>query len=105
MGSWSVPSGSGGRVDPGGRGHLGAIRDISHREPGVPGAGEQRRDRRDAPTVRRDVTFGAVCVAQRLARRGEQGIAVVAVVVSGVAGGSNECGRRTWEIQALAMSG
>jgi hypothetical protein len=29
----------------------------------------------------------------------------MAVAVSGVAGGSDECGRRTWEIQALAMSG
>ena len=104
MGGRSVPGGSGRRIHPCSRDTWRSIRNRGDRKPGEPGFGEQRRDRRDTPTVRREVTLGAVCVAQRLARRGELGIATVAMVVTGVAGGSDTSCRRTWKVQALAMA-
>lgn len=105
MSGGSVPGGPGWRIHPCGRDARRTIPDLGDCEPGEPCSDKERRNRRDAPTVRRDVTLGAVRVAQRLARRGELGIATVAMVVPGVAGGGDKSRRRTWEIQALAMAG
>lgn len=104
MGGRSVPGGSGRRIHPCSRDTWRSIRNRGDRKPGEPGFGQQRRNRRDAPTVRRDVTLGAVRVAQCLARRGELSIAPVAMVVPGVGGGSDKRRRRAWEIQALAVA-
>ena len=100
MGGGPVPGGSGRRVDPGGRGYTHTIRDVSHREPGEPCSGKQGWDRGDAPAVCRDVTFGAVRIAQRLVRRGKSGVAVVAV--AGIRGGH---GRGARKIQTGVMAG
>jgi hypothetical protein len=104
MGGRSVPGASGRRIHPCGRDTWRSIRNRGDRKPGEPCLGQQRRNRRNAPTVRREVALGAVRVAQRLARRGELGIATVAMVVTGVAGGSDKSCRRTWKGQALAMA-
>lgn len=104
MGGRSVPGGPGWRIHPCGRDAPRTIPDLGDCEPGEPCSDKERRNRRDAPTVRRDVTRGAVRVAQCLARRGELGIAAVAMVVSGVGGGSDKRRRRAWEIQALAVA-
>lgn len=104
MGGRSVPGGPGWRIHPCGRDAPRTIPDLGDCEPGEPCSDEERRNRRDAPTVRRDVTRGAVLVAQCLARRGELGIAAVAMVVLGVGGGSDKRRRRAWEIQAVAMA-
>lgn len=102
MGGWSVPGGPGRRVDPCGCGARRTVRNLGDREPGEPCSDKQRRNRKDAPTIRRDIALGAVRVAQRLARRGDLGIAAMAVI--GLRGGC-ECGRRAREIQAIAMAG
>lgn len=105
MGGRPVPRGPGWRVHPCGRGARRTIRNLGDRKPGEPCSDKQRRNRRNAPAIRREVTLGAVCAAQRLARRVNLGIAAVAMVVMGVGGGSDKRRRRAWEIQALAMAG
>ena len=104
MGGRSVPGGPGWRIHPCGRDAPRTIPDLGDCEPGEPCSDKERRNRRDAPTVRRDVTRGAVLVAQCLARRGELGIAAVVMVMLAVGGGSDKCRRRAWEIQALAVA-
>lgn len=104
MGGWPVPGRTGRPVDPCGPDTRSAIRDLGDREPGERCSDKERRNRKDAPTVRRDVTLGAVCVAQRLVRRGELGIAAVAMVVTGVGGRGDGHRRRAWKIQAIAMT-
>ena len=105
MSGGAVPGGPGWRIYPCGRDTRCTIPTLGDCEPREPCSDKERRNRRDAPTVRRDATLGAVRVAQGLARRGELGIATVAMVVTCVTGGSDKSRRRTWEIQALAMAG
>lgn len=104
MGGRSVPGGPGWRIHPCGRDAPRTIPDLGDCEPGEPCSDKERRNRRDAPTVRRDVTRGAVRVAQCLARRGELGATTVTVVVVGVRVG-RDCGGCGLEIQTAAMTG
>lgn len=104
MGSGSVPGGPGRRVDPRGRGHRNAIRDAGHREPGQPCPGKQGGNRGCAPAVRRDVVLGAMRIAQRLARRGKLGVAIMAVAMASIRGG-RDFARWVRETQAAVMSG
>ncbi len=87
----SVPGRRGWRIDPCGRNPGATVRDFRDREPGEPHADKQRRNRRDASAVCREVAFAAVRGTQCLVSRGKLGATTVTVVVVGVRVG-RDCG-------------
>ena len=100
----SVPGRRGWRIDPCGRDPGATVRDFRDREPGEPHADKQRRNRRDASAVCREVAFAAVRGTQCLVSRGKLGATTVTVVVVGVRVG-RDCGGCGLEIQTAAMTG